>query len=1433
MAIIKRYSPLQNLGKVKVFINDSDSDSPYFNITELEKTLTGGKNAFLFEGSPYFKKGSKVRFEATDVNGNPLYIEPGKQGDKTFREGNSIVMAIHVYDDTPIGMGQLTIVAELETYIDDRGRERKIPNEFKGVHNIRWTQKFKINPKIPNKTQVRFFKRPAFSVTEIEKPLLVKTDMTLTKSGSVVGIPEIPDSGRDFSTWTAPSQYRIKLQEGNKFTQSMEENTTLQIPSLGYSSSVLEVINADEMIVRKPYLVNNIVQSFEPVSYSLQFESVEDAVITGSNVTASYAEIRLENLKTFTGDVARIKIFRKSRNDLGDFQVVQENKLDATELLRDFSVPNRTVINYGKLRRENIVSEAGDVYYTTSSGVQIHNKHLINSLLVSGSHSVESSGSIGEFQIVSGSEYSLSYLARYSGSGASVDTDSLRFLITSSINNVGSPTVTSQSIDVVSGSYDRDSNGLGNVIVGRKNFFAECTGKCQIRVESNTNESEGKFLFSRLSLKNAEESSYSPDEYTAIVDIPRKNPTEQFDFRVEFYDINNNFIPIKVEQSVPFTKGNQAVGLEASINVKNSGIADAGDILSVQGGVVQIASTNIQSSTIAGLGDPTNFSAELQTATASLESKTTNLQIATASLGADITSSLAAGAVSASNAAQSASLAENKADTALVGNQNAVLSGSAAATLVGEDSVLSGSLSASAAQSNAESFATTAANNATLSGSLSASVAITGNENAVLSGSAFATIAGDNSVLSGSAFSADAALSASESGSVDPSTGKLTKTPTPAGSGLFLGAENMGFYDTDQWKTYMSSSGEFFLTGSDANNYLRWSGSTLEIGGSIVLTNGSPSTNLGPLNAFTESQDSINSNLNAATSSYLSEPATFGGGGFDLADVTLSGGGLYLGANNLGYYDGGAWKTYMDNNGNFFLGGTSGNLTWNGTNLLINGIITASAGYIGTPADGFNINSSYIGNGKATLGDSNTGVYVGTDGIALGASNVFSVTDAGGLTATNASISGSITAQGGSVGGWSIDGNTLSSTSMSLDSTAERISIGDKLSIKTGTFASRTTTDISFSIPAFTFSNYTFSTTTNYGQGILDAQTGGAGTFTVTDPGTYTFTFDNSSQYDKTNYLTNNSYNGMFMTNLQMEFRTAGSGGGTLLGTIPLANAYGSLQANSDLDTNMGTKTVTFDNTGTVHMRVILSYMNYAIAGNFTTTNLSETAYSRTMSKQANFTEVTDRGIQAVGSSTRWVSMDINGSYAFESQGGMNIDADGNYIYLQGQLHPYTGNTHDIGTSGNRWRTLYVQNSVNVSDRRLKNNITGSDLGLDFVNSLNPIKFKYNNSETPRYHYGFVAQEITSSLSTFGHTSDTAGFIYSSSLDSDVITKRGWEEEGGENLPDYEVYQNMISSSNAEELMINYNELLSPMIKAIQELSAKVVQLENQISGSE
>ena len=72
----------------------------------------------------------------------------------------------------------------------------------------------------------------------------------------------------------------------------------------------------------------------------------------------------------------------------------------------------------------------------------------------------------------------------------------------------------------------------------------------------------------------------------------------------------------------------------------------------------------------------------------------------------------------------------------------------------------------------------------------------------------------------------------------------------------------------------------------------------------------------------------------------------------------------------------------------------------------ITGAITATSGFIGTAADGFSINSSYIAKGKISLTDSNAGVYIGADGIALGVSSVFKVTSAGALTASSGIIGG-------------------------------------------------------------------------------------------------------------------------------------------------------------------------------------------------------------------------------------------------------------------------------------------------------------------------------------------------------------------------------------------------------------------------------------------
>ena len=53
MAIIRRYSPQQNLSKFGVFLSDTSPNSEYFGITELGENLTGGKNGFLIQGSEF------------------------------------------------------------------------------------------------------------------------------------------------------------------------------------------------------------------------------------------------------------------------------------------------------------------------------------------------------------------------------------------------------------------------------------------------------------------------------------------------------------------------------------------------------------------------------------------------------------------------------------------------------------------------------------------------------------------------------------------------------------------------------------------------------------------------------------------------------------------------------------------------------------------------------------------------------------------------------------------------------------------------------------------------------------------------------------------------------------------------------------------------------------------------------------------------------------------------------------------------------------------------------------------------------------------------------------------------------------------------------------------------------------------------------------
>ena len=134
---------------------------------------------------------------------------------------------------------------------------------------------------------------------------------------------------------------------------------------------------------------------------------------------------------------------------------------------------------------------------------------------------------------------------------------------------------------------------------------------------------------------------------------------------------------------------------------------------------------------------------------------------------------------------------------------------------------------------------------------------------------------------------------------------------------------------------------------------------------------------------------------------------------------------------------------------------------------------------------------------------------------------------------------------------------------------------------------------------------------------------------------------------------------------------------------------------------------------------------------------------------------------------------------------------------IWGHIKPSADNTYHCGVSSARWDNVYATNTtIQTSDRNEKNSIVESDLGLSFINKLKPVSYKWNNTKYHKTYYGLIAQDLEQTLATEGKTvNDFAG------LDKPSDGPMG----------------------------LGYTEFISPLIKAIQELSSEVETLKTEI----
>lgn len=148
-------------------------------------------------------------------------------------------------------------------------------------------------------------------------------------------------------------------------------------------------------------------------------------------------------------------------------------------------------------------------------------------------------------------------------------------------------------------------------------------------------------------------------------------------------------------------------------------------------------------------------------------------------------------------------------------------------------------------------------------------------------------------------------------------------------------------------------------------------------------------------------------------------------------------------------------------------------------------------------------------------------------------------------------------------------------------------------------------------------------------------------------------------------------------------------------------------------------------------------------------------------------------------STSRYFLMKYNGTNA-----GVRINNSTTPAFV-----PDVNNAMELGNSTRKWDQVYARvGSINTSDSREKKDIQDDIIGLDFINDLKPVSYKFKTGK--RTHYGLLAQDVEQVVKKYR---DFGGYIHD---------------------PEADMYG------------LRYSEFIAPMIKAIQELSAKVDQLE-------
>ena len=390
------YLGYQEQDRYPCYLTDSITPfSPYFNVTGLGDTLTGGKNLFKINPTENtLQIGSEVLVEIADQFGNAVYTEI-----TGLKEGQDSLVTAWVYDDFPSRQVTLTILATARVDINGKkiegvfpdgtpyfnGKTSINPNAEMVRPNIRWQKQLLCDPSAKNQDRVVFSHMPKVRVAEkirtyfsssYENNRITSSMQSasyshpdgvmpinpapaeLDSKGGMVSLPRLTVLSPYFSGSMQGATVKFESNLIQNLSPSINSSNLKPGESLTYTSTIHSVINSTQVRLNDPFEVLTIETVSVGASKSNPGNIAQQEILQSNTITAfgssamqithsnppsytetenshSYAICDFKNLIPVAGDVHRIVTKIKSAGTVDNYQIVGDQVLEATELMVD------------------------------------------------------------------------------------------------------------------------------------------------------------------------------------------------------------------------------------------------------------------------------------------------------------------------------------------------------------------------------------------------------------------------------------------------------------------------------------------------------------------------------------------------------------------------------------------------------------------------------------------------------------------------------------------------------------------------------------------------------------------------------------------------------------------------------------------------------------------------------------------------------------------------------------------------------------------------------------------------------------------------------------------------------------------------------------------------------------------------------------------